>query len=204
MYSYNMIRNLPRVIAICGGKRCGKDTIAEHLSNKHGYKHVKIAAKLKQITSILLDFTEDQIEGNAKDEIDERYNISPRQAMQFFGTHVMQYEIQKLLPSVNRTFWVKSALYDVLAKNKDTSQKIVISDLRFVHEYKEILDMMGECFVIRVERPSITQNDNHISETEHIHIPTSVIVKNDKDMNALLDVIDKTLSFSQTESRDVR
>lgn len=181
-----MLRHLPRVIAICGGKRCGKDTIAEHLVRKYEYDHTKIAAKLKHVMSILFNFTEDQIEGHMKEEVDVRYNITPRQAMQFFGTDIMQYEIQKLMPDVGRTFWVKGALQDI----KNPHQNIVISDLRFMHEYQEIMATVGECFVIRVERCDAAKNDQHISEIEYMNIPTDVIVKNDKDIQTMLSVID--------------
>ncbi len=45
----------PQIIAICGYKRSGKDTIAQYLVKKYNYKHHKITHKLKECIKLLFD-----------------------------------------------------------------------------------------------------------------------------------------------------
>jgi len=85
--------------------------------------------------------------------------------MQFIGTEVMQYKIQEILPSYNRTFWISSLVRSIENKiDQDSEQRFVISDLRFVHEYNYLKNKFPNMFVIKVER----QND--IQQSAHVHI----------------------------------
>ncbi len=179
---------LPRIIAICGHKRSGKDTIANYLV-KYGYKNIKIADQLKTITKQLFNFTNDQVELDIKEHIDERWGISPRQAMQFIGTEIMQYEIQKLLPNIGRRFWIKSFIEKDIENNND---RIVISDMRFLHEYEELKKY--NIFVIMVTRPDYCNKSNHISETDYLNIPADLVITNDGTVEDLLIKIDNTLT----------
>ena len=123
------------IILLCGFKRCGKDTFANYISQTYNYTHLKISQKLKDSLQILFDFNDDQIEGNKKDVLDKQWNITPRQAMQFVGTDMFQHQIQKLIPNINRDFWIKNISNEIERKyNTTPSENIVISDLRFIHE----------------------------------------------------------------------
>lgn len=167
------MQRLPQVIAICGAKRSGKDTIASIISEKYGYEHIKIAHKLKQVCKILFNFTDEQLECDCKEDVDPHWNISPRQAMQFIGTDVMQYEIQRILPNIDRRFWIQSISRDI-DMNKNT--KYVISDLRFHHEVDEL--RKRNAMIIKIERPTRSSIDSHISETEYLNISPDILVKN--------------------------
>lgn len=183
--------SLPRIIAICGKKRCGKDTLANHIATTYGYTHVKIASHLKDVMGVLFGFSNTQLELDEKDAIDPRWGITPRQAMQFFGTDIMQYEIQKLLPHVGRTFWIQGLL------QKYPEQKIVISDLRFPHEYNMI---RSECCIVKIYRDSIQSTDAHSSETEFENIPHTILLKNNGSIQQLHSQFDTHVN--QTKSHD--
>lgn len=167
------------IIALCGLKRCGKDTLTEYVCNTYNFKHMKISSKLKDIIKILFDFTPEQIEGNTKEIIDPRWDITPRTAMQFVGTDVFQFKIQDLMPSIGRKFWIKSFLKDI-PKNEN----IIISDMRFLHEYEELLKYTSDnnCrfMVIKITRDinNLEKKDNHISEMEYLNIPCDYIFEN--------------------------
>jgi len=184
---------VPRIIAICGYKRSGKDTIANYLC-KHGYKNVKIADQLKTMVKQLFNFTQDQLELDEKENIDSRWEISPRQVMQFFGTEIMQYEIQKLLPNIGRTFWIKSFIEKYLVSNND--EKYVISDMRFLHEYEELKKY--NVFVIMVQRDvddnSNKEHETHSSEKEYLQIPTDIIITNNSTIDDLLIKVDNAIA----------
>lgn len=174
------------IIAICGAKRSGKDTLATLIANKWGYKHVKIASKLKEVCRILFNFTDNELETDVKDSMNDKWGISPRKAMQFIGTEVMQYKIQELLPNISRSFWINSLIdsLDINGKNK-----YVISDLRFLHEYQE-LKKRG-AIIIRIDDHKNANLDSHISEKEYLTIPTDIIIDNsEKNMDKLQNDLD--------------
>jgi dephospho-CoA kinase len=186
------------IIGICGKRRAGKDAVAEHLVANYCFVNCKIAAKLKDVCQLLFNFTDEEIEVT-KDETNCKWHISPRQAMQFIGTELMQYEIQKLLPGIQRTFWIKS----MLESNYGHHERIVISDLRFLHEVETISKYIAESntkfTIIRIHRQhpassfSFNATDDHISEQECNDISADIVVDNDGAMCDLLNKIDKAM-----------
>jgi hypothetical protein len=121
------------IIAICGLKRSGKDTVANRILQKNpDFLHSKISDPLKKVCQILFDFSD--VEGPLKDHIDPKWDITPRAALQFLGTEMMQYKLQELLPNLGRCFWVKKLLMDLsLSLSLSKTKGVVISDLRFKH-----------------------------------------------------------------------
>ena len=107
-----------KLIAICGFKGSGKDFVANYISQVYNYEHLKISSKLKEATKILFDMSDDQIEGDKKEVIDQRWNVTPREVMQFIGTEVFQYKIQDMIPECKRDFWMKSFVNTIKTQNK--------------------------------------------------------------------------------------
>lgn len=94
-------------------------------------------------------------------DIDKDWNITPKEVMQFFGTQVMQFKIQELLPDININFFVKR-----FAKFYETTgnKNIVVADIRFQHEIDFIKENNGIIIkVVRSNENSFKYND-HISE----------------------------------------
>lgn len=171
-----------KVVAICGKARCGKDTIA-NIFESHGYVHLKIAGQLKEVTKLLFGFTHAQVESDNKDVLDTYWGITPRKALQFVGTEMMQYKIQELLPHIGRNFWITNLIKQMDTEYKD--KNIIISDMRFLHEYEEL----SKCnlYVIKVDRPNQTTitDSMHVSEKEFEHIPHSIYIANDSSVESL-------------------
>lgn len=178
----------PRVIAICGRKRSGKDTVASFICDKYGYSNAKFAEPLKASVQGLFGFSDYQLEVD-KESVDAFWGVSPREVMQFFGAHVVQYEFQKLLPGIGRSFFIKS----LLARHKD--DKIVISDLRFQHEF-DAIKAIPNAIIFKLIRPSLTNEDNHISEREvdEIVVPDEFLLENNGSVEALLTKVDGVLA----------
>lgn len=148
------------VIGICGKMRSGKDTTADFMSAKFGMKKVALATYLKSTVSWMFDFDAAQLYGERKDEIDPRWGISPRRAMQYIGTDVMQFHAHRHLFGTAdnrwvtavpfRRFWVQRLLHDLLANNE---QSYVVCDIRFPHEADALREKLGERFrIVRVKR----------------------------------------------------
>ena len=167
------------IIAICGAKRSGKDVLAKYLINKYKYEKLSFAEPLKKAVKELFNFNDIQVGidedngmGNEKDIIDERWGITPRKALQFFGTEIMQYKMNELIPNTNRGFFA-----DILVSRIIPNKKYVISDLRFLHEYEKIKEL--NIIIIKVIRPLIIKQcmyDDHISENEYEKIPCIDII----------------------------
>ena len=171
---------LPKIIAITGAKRSGKDTLANYISARYDYEKIKLATPLKQSVCALFNFTEEQVENESKEFIDARWGITHRKAMQFFGTEMMQYKIQELLPDIERKFFVKSMI-----NRMNPNKYYVISDMRFMHEYEEIAKLNP--FIIRIDRPALDiPHDEHPSESEYTQIPFHLYLKNETDTYGLI------------------
>jgi len=173
---------------LCGYKRCGKDTFANHLVDNYGYTHLKISKTLKDTLKTLFQFSDDQLETDLKDIVDRRWNITPRKAMVFVGTDLFQHKIQELLPNIGKNFWIKSTkeiIVDLYLKNKDCN--IVISDLRFIHELDYINDIKFEykditIEIVKIIRPNLQimyDKDLYESETQHLSFHFDKIITND-------------------------
>lgn len=179
-----------RVIMLCGYKRCGKDTFANHLVNKYGYTHLKISKTLKDTLKTLFQFSDEQLETDLKDKIDPRWNITPRKAMVFVGTDMFQFKIQGLLPNIGKNFWIRSTketIIDLYNKNKNID--IVISDLRFQHELDCINDIRFDLRdinidIVKIIRPNLDilyDKDLYDSESQHLSFRFDKIIINDDD-----------------------
>ncbi len=172
----------PIVIAICGARRAGKDTVASVLEKSYGYRPMKFARYLKDMIKAGFGLSDQDVEGHAKDAIHPIYNVTPRAIMQYIGTDVMQYGLQTLIPEIRRDFWARRLIIDLrshMSKGGDETN-FVISDLRFMHEYEALkqaaMDDGFQFHVIKVCRQVLPADaclaeDSHISEREWENIP---------------------------------
>ena len=183
------------IIAICGKKRTGKDTIATMLINDYAFTSCKFAQQLKNGICSFFNFSHSQLEGPEKDDVDPRWGISPRQAMQWMGTDVMQWGINTLLPDIGRNFWAKQLAIQINEKN-DNSQ-VVISDMRFFHEYQYFKEMFGDRFItVRVHR-DIAEGataDLHASEMDCDNIPEDFTIYNTGSLESLNEKVRELMS----------
>ena len=187
---------LPKIIAVCGYKRSGKDTIAKYLNKKYNYKHLKITYKLKECLKLLYDLRDHELETDKKEKINKKWNVTPRKLMQFIGTEIFQYKIQEILPDIDKKFWIKTFLTDSLVNNLRNKKDfhIVISDIRFIHEYEELKKLNIPISVIKVTNDNIMIDSNeelHISEREFIKIPYDKEILNNSTFDDMYKKIDE-------------
>ena len=203
---------MSNIIAICGAKRSGKDVLAKHLVATRGFKKLSFAEPLKKAVKELFNFNdiqvgidEDNAVGDEKEIIDERWGISPRKALQFFGTEIMQHAINELIPNTNKGFLADILLSRISGNSCDS---YVISDMRFLHEYNKLkssVEVGKSCslIVVKISRPAVNISevagvagvaggvrDAHISVNEYIDIPYDVEIINDGAISDLTDLFD--------------
>jgi hypothetical protein len=199
-----MSNKMPKIIAICGAKRSGKDVLADHLVKNYNYKRIAFADPLKVAVKNLFNFDDDQVGigidtgSNRKDIIDDKWGITPRAALQFFGTEIMQEKIQELLPNINKNFFTNTLKNHI--ENTEEDQKFVISDLRFIHEYEMLANIQNiqhkDKVIVRVIRPSnnrIRDENPHISEIEYTNIPYDIIMINNGTIDEYISRFEKLI-----------
>lgn len=188
-----MISSKPHVIALVGLKRCGKDTVANYLES-YGYKNWKIASNLKQICKIMFGFTDIELESDIKDDVHPKWDVSPRYIMQTLGTEIVQHELKSYIPTIKPTFWVERLYADYINPCND-DKFIVISDMRFMHEYTYLKEkLQDDITIIKLSRNQ--SNDvkcQHISEQQWLLIPSDIEVSNDGTINDLKIKIKQSL-----------
>jgi len=196
---------MPKIIAICGAKRSGKDVLAEHLVKKYNYEKIAFADPLKQAVKNLFNFDDDQMgigedKGtDKKDIIDKRWGITPRAALQFFGTEIMQEKIQELLPNIKRDFFANTLKNYI--ENSEKDKKFVISDMRFIHEYDMLANISNiehkDKMIVRVIRPFKNrikeQQEPHVSELEYTNIPYDIIMINNGSIEEYISRFEKIM-----------
>lgn len=152
------------IIGFAGKRRVGKDTSANYLVNAHGYKRFAFADVLKSGCMTLFDLTEEQVNGDLKEVIDERWGVTPRYILQHMGTDVLRKDFGK-------DFFVDRA-------RSVMQPGLVISDVRFGNEADLIHDFGG--IVIRLQgREETNNNDTHVSEAGLDHCKIDYEVLND-------------------------
>ena len=140
------------IIGVVGFINSGKDTIADYLTNFHGFRRESFAATLKDAVSQVFGWDRTLLEGRTKqarewrERVDpwwaERLNmptLTPRWILQYWGTEVCR-------AGFHDDIWIAS-LENKLRHSQDD---IVISDCRFPNEIRAIKNA-GGC-VIRVTR----------------------------------------------------
>ena len=170
-----------RIIALCGVKRSGKDTVADYLVARHAFKKVEIARPLKDVLRIMFDFTDEQLDGDCKEVELPRYGpgVTPRRIMQHFGTEMMQSDICKVAPDLGRSIWVDKSIRTTRS-HVDQGHDVVISDMRFLHEADALSAAFDGMFnIIKVRREEAEQTaDTHASEAEWMSIQQDFEVYN--------------------------
>jgi hypothetical protein len=190
------------IFLICGRKRTGKDTVASYLKFKYGVQHMYLSQPMKDACRIIFNFTEEQLYGNDKEVIDDRYGISARQALQHIGTEWAQFGLMKDFPEFNkkvgRGLWVKNLLirYDDLCFKNKRTVSIAVSDVRFPQEVQMIekycSDNKDKCYKIHITRDTGLPEDTHASEKEQDQIKDfDFTLGNSGTLKELYDNIDK-------------
>ena len=157
------------IIGIYGKKRHGKDTIANFLCNNYGFVKYGFGDPIKEIALIIFGFTDEQLYGTKKEDVDPIWNIKPRDFFQKFGTDYGQFIFPEHFPSIfsgtnTRDIWVKIFInWYTQQKKINPLIKVVVNDIRFIHEYEAIKELDG--YIIKVYR-NTPLSDTHISESE--------------------------------------
>ena len=199
------------IISISGLIGSGKDTIADYLVNKHGFRRESWAGSLKDAVSCVFGWDRVLLEGKTAEsrrwrELPDDWwserlgrKITPRSVLQEWGTEVCR-------ENYHDDIWIAS----LENKLRRTTDNIVISDSRFINEIESVKRIGG--ITIRVKRGQDPQwveeylshgrtlewakkyPNIHASEFSSVGLTYDHVVKNNSTMENLFSKIDGIIS----------
>lgn len=184
------LHKLPTLIGILGRSRSGKDTVANIITEMYPnyYTIRRFAQPIKNALSEIYNFSPEQLEDDLKEVIDERYNITPRKAMQEMTT----YYLDK-----HGAGFFSDKLFTVFDNNliseTNSSPGIIIPDVRYAHDIRQIHERGG--IVLKITRPTLTLR--HVIENNIIDLNGDYEIINDRDIvllkNKVIDTFNQIL-----------
>jgi len=145
------------IIGLTGYAQSGKDTVANILVEKYGYKRVAFADKIREFLYEINPMVGCSPSGYLRDLVDlkgwdeAKQEPQVRRLLQDLGVGA-----RKLFGD---TFWIMEALGDVSPQDK-----VVVSDVRFENEAEWIQTFRGQIW--RIKRPGVSAVNEHESESQ--------------------------------------
>lgn len=130
-----------RLVGIAGRSGAGKDTLAEHLVARHGFVRVAIADPLKELTARAFDLDREQLWGAHRNELDERWSLTPRQLYQRLGD-----ALRGCHPETLTRMWLRE-----VEQQRARGHDVVTPDIRLPAEFDAVRAGGGALW--RIERP---------------------------------------------------
>lgn len=160
----------PKLIGLVGRARVGKDTVANLFRTTHTLR--RFAQPMKDAVKVLYGWSDIIIESNLKDEIDNKWGITPRAAMIHMAETTKKF--------IGPDFFIKRLFRDW------KEEPIVISDVRFENEVRAIHERGG--ITIKITRADVPKYEfeDHID-----HLVTTYEVGNDGALHELSVKIDR-------------
>jgi hypothetical protein len=204
---------MAKVIGFTGSIGSGKDTAADYLCNFHEFKRDSFASTLKDAVAAVFNWDRELLEGRTKASREWREQrdawwserlgmpITPRWVLQNWGTEVCRI-------GFHDDIWIAS----LENKLRQTTDDIVISDVRFPNEIRSIKNQNG--IMVRVKRgpdadwfPIAVRANNgdisaiqelkvlgvHASEYSWVGAEFTTVIENDGTIQELYDKIEDLL-----------
>lgn len=160
------------IIGINGKKQSGKSTFANLIKESFPNQTIilNFGDAVKESLKSIFGFSEDELYGDAKEKLNDYWQITPREIMQFFATELMRDKLSEKFNNIGTNVWVmalEKKINDILKSDNQKDYKIiVIADLRFKNEYNMIKKYNG--LVIEIYNDKIVDNEysNHQSEND--------------------------------------
>lgn len=149
------------IIGLSGRARSGKDSVAKCLVEDHGFTKLAFADPMRWALYRLDPMIE--LSGVAR--------VGLASAVDYFGWETLKEDskdvrrlLQRMGTEVGREMFGQNFWVDYLMDKAKHSDKVVISDCRFLNEIDAVTSAGGQ--VWRIEREGLEAVNEHISETE--------------------------------------
>lgn len=159
-----------QIIGLVGRSRVGKDTVASFFADTHQAR--KLAKPVKDACKALYGWTDDEVEGPAKEELDPKYGLTPRVAMVHLTQAIRSFHDGGFFTRRLFEFW--------------DGTPIIITDVRYYQDIEAIHKRGG--VTIKITRDGAPRHD---FETEIDHLYTTYEISNNGNLEALRSQIDR-------------
>lgn len=182
---------MTQYIGLVGRARSGKDTVAHHLVEKHGYTRVAFADRMRDAVEALNPMIRLDVDGL-------QHICTLKQGLKMYGWEGLKVYspdirgyLQRMGTEVGRdmfgeNFWVMQAI-----SVANQYEQVVFSDVRYPNEAERIRDAGG--ILWRVERDGIEKSDEHTSEALIETIKVDSVIKNNGTLEELFSKVDKLM-----------
>jgi hypothetical protein len=175
-----------RVIGLHGLPQSGKDTIADHLCEDHGFARIAFAGPIKDMLIAGFGLTREDFGWRKKEFTNQRIGMSPRRLMQTLGTEWARAYIDD-------DIWIRVASERV-EQMKRYAKGIVVTDVRFENEAAWVRKQGGTIWhVIRSGAPKSAHHDHSSNTTIALHPPRDQGIYNGASIRELHGVVDDCL-----------
>ena len=158
------------LIGFVGRKRSGKDTLANLVQKTCSNVNIlSFADPLKQACKHAYHLRDDQLD-LLKDEVDDRWGLTPRDMMRSLGTGSFR--------SADPEHWIK-----VMGMRMAGLDKVVVPDVRFQNEALFIRRNGG--VLVHVSRKGLENDDDHVTEKTTDSIVCGYSIYNDGTLEEL-------------------
>lgn len=129
------------VVGVVGHRQHGKNTMGDYFVTR-GYNRLSFAGPIKDICKQYMGMTDDQLNGSAKEAIDNRWQMTPLDAMQRIGNMFRR--------EISPDFWTRAMRID--------GPRTIICDVQFPDEVEMIKKRGG--IIVKIVRPGMLSNDS--------------------------------------------
>ena len=188
------------LIGLVGLMGSGKDTVAEHLVEYHGFKRDSFAKSLKDAVASMFNWDRKLLEGSTKKSREwreqpdafwsERFGkeVTPRWVLQQFGTEIMRGQMYDAI-------WVDSCI------GRYKGEPTVISDTRFVNEIKTIKAQSGKIICVKngklPTQEEMQEKGAHQSEWDWLNSDFDFVIENNGTKEELFEKVDELFISNQ-------
>ncbi len=178
----------------------GKDTVAEHLVEYHGFKRDSFAKSLKDAVASMFNWDRKLLEGSTKKSREwreqpdafwsERFGkeVTPRWVLQQFGTEIMRGQMYDAI-------WIDSCI------GRYKGEPTVISDTRFVNEIKTIKAQSGKIICVKngklPTQEEMQEKGAHQSEWDWLNSDFDFVIENNGTKEELFEKVDELFISNQ-------
>lgn len=146
-----------QLVGLTGRAKSGKDTVGEYLKNAYGFEAYAYADPLKRAASEMFGIPLDDFYNQSVKEVPNKFwDMTPRYILQILGTEGGRDLFRK-------DIWTKRAEMEIRNQCDKQATGLVITDVRFENEAKQIRESGGK--VVHIYRPDAEDVEAHSSES---------------------------------------
>ncbi len=181
----------PRIIGLCGDIGSGKDTVAEHLVQMHGYTRLGFADKLKQVAADVYGLDR-QVWGSQEDKAAPIPHVLDASGEPRTARSILEWLGTEGFRTISPDTWTNYAMRQVDSRSH---ARWVIPDVRFRNEFAAIRERDGLVWeVVKVGGPDHGQT-GHRSDLEWRSVPRdNIVAARFGDMDGLHRAVDLALA----------